>query len=59
MGDYVWLSTNNLRLPAGLTKKLAPKFVGPFCVVAAINDVAFKLQLTKEFSRLHPVFHAS
>lgn len=34
VGDHVWLSTTNLRLPAGLTRKLAPKFVGPFKVVA-------------------------
>ena len=34
VGDYVWLKTDHLQLPEGLTRKFAAKFAGPFCVLA-------------------------
>ncbi|PFH44963.1 hypothetical protein AMATHDRAFT_104721, partial [Amanita thiersii Skay4041] len=30
IGDLVYLSTKNLRLPGGRARKLVPKYVGPF-----------------------------
>ena len=34
VGERVLLATTNLSLPGGLSKKLAPKFIGPFRVLS-------------------------
>ena len=56
-GDLVWLSTVNLRL-ACPSKKLGPKFMGPFPIKRRINSVAYELELPDSF-RIHPVFHVT
>ena len=56
-GDLVWLSTTNLRM-ACPSKKLGPKFLGPFPVRRRINEVAYELELPDSL-RVHPVFHVS
>ena len=43
--DSPRLSTEHLKLAPGLSQKLAAKFVGPFCVVAAVGTVSFCLEL--------------
>ena len=58
VNDLVWLRTDHLQLPEGLTRKFAPKFAGPFRIVAQVSDTSFRLELPGKFSRLHPVFHA-
>jgi hypothetical protein len=58
VGDKVRLSTINITLPSTMSKKLAPKFVGPFSVIKVINPVAYKLKLPKGW-KIHPVFHVS
>jgi hypothetical protein len=59
VGNEVLLSTKYIALKHAGSKKLLPKFIGPYKVVQAINDVAFKLSLPTTLSRLHPVFHVS
>lgn len=59
VNDLVWLKTDHLQLPEGLTRKLATKFCGPFLITAQVSDTSFRLDLPGKFSRLHPVFHAS
>ena len=39
--------------------KLAPRFIGPFCVVARRGTVAYHLDLPEELSYIHDVFHVS
>ena len=39
--------------------KLAPRFIGPFCVTARRGTVAYQLDLPKELSNVHDVFHVS
>lgn len=41
--DMVWVSTANLRMPTRVSRKLAPKFVGPYRVLRSVGDsgVAF------------------
>ena len=51
------LSTKILRLPG--TRKLHPRWVGPFKVLQRIGPVAYKLDLEGRFSSLHPTFHTS
>jgi Chromo (CHRromatin Organisation MOdifier) domain len=46
------------QLPRGYSSKLTAKFMGPFPIVAAIGNIAFKLDLRATIS-IHPVFHVS
>uniref|UniRef100_A0A8C6M1N6 Integrase catalytic domain-containing protein n=1 Tax=Nothobranchius furzeri TaxID=105023 RepID=A0A8C6M1N6_NOTFU len=56
-GDNVWVSTRNMRLPAG-SRKLSPRFLGPYPVKRVINPVAYRIHLPKPL-KVHPVFHVS
>ena len=51
------LSTKNLWLPG--TRKLHPRWVGPFKVLHWIGATTYKLDLQGRFHRLHSVFHTS
>ncbi len=57
-GQKVWLSAKdiNFRLP---TRKLGPKFIGPFIVAKVLSPVTVRLKLTPQFKKIHPVFHVS
>nr|GFD42345.1 putative reverse transcriptase domain-containing protein [Tanacetum cinerariifolium] len=43
----------------GKRGKLNPRYVGPFKVLERIGDVAYKLDLLEELSRVHNTFHVS
>nr|GFA25082.1 putative reverse transcriptase domain-containing protein [Tanacetum cinerariifolium] len=43
----------------GKRGKLNPRYVGPFKVLERIGDVAYKLDLHEELSRVHNTFHVS
>ena len=45
VGQFAWLSTTYLRLPAKLSRKLAAKWAGPFKVVQQVGAVSFRLEL--------------
>ncbi|XP_054623566.1 uncharacterized protein LOC129176966 [Dunckerocampus dactyliophorus] len=53
----VWLSSKDLPL-AGTSRKLAPRFVGPYKIKAIVNKSAVKLELPPAL-KVHPVFHVS
>ena len=57
MGDLVWLSAKNLRLP-NQKRKLSARFVGPFRVRDAVGAQAYRLALPNSY-RIHDVFHVS
>jgi hypothetical protein len=55
VGDQVMLTTDQLAEGKG---KLRDRWVGPFTVVEAFdNGVNVRLDLPKQYSKLHPVFH--
>nr|GEY97016.1 putative reverse transcriptase domain, ribonuclease H-like domain, aspartic peptidase domain protein [Tanacetum cinerariifolium] len=44
---------------ADLKRKLNPRYVRPFKVLEEIGNVAYKLELPEELSRVHNTFHVS
>ncbi|KAI2646334.1 Transposon Tf2-9 polyprotein [Labeo rohita] len=54
-GQRVWLSTQDikLRLPS---RKLSPRYVGPFKILRRINEVTYQLELPANY-RISPSFH--
>jgi hypothetical protein len=43
----------------GVRGKLAPRYVGPYTILAQKGEVAFQLELPAELSAVHDVFHVS
>jgi hypothetical protein len=59
VGDKVLLSTKYLNLKHSKnSRKLLPKWIGPFEVVQVVGSVACKLKINPGW-RVHPVFHVS
>jgi hypothetical protein len=59
LGGKVLLSTKYLNLKHSKTsRKLLPKWIGPFEVVQVVGPVACKLKMNPGW-RVHPVFHVS
>ena len=61
VGDHVFLKVSPRR---GVTRfgrggKLSPRFIGPFDILERIGDVAYRLALPPQISRVHDVFHVS
>lgn len=57
VGDQVLLSTANLRLKTG-TRKLLPRYIGPFTITKRINRAAYQLHLPDSL-KIHNVFYIS
>ena len=43
----------------GKKSKLSPRYVGPFTITKKIGEVAYKLTLPPEMTRIHNMFHIS
>lgn len=57
VGDHVWLSTAHIRMPVSVSRKLAPKFTGPYRIIGQVTPVSFRLDLGSD--SIHNVFHVS
>ena len=57
-GEEVYLSTKDLPLKHGVAK-FTGRYTGPFKIIKAINDLAYKLALPGSFKNIHDVFHIS
>ena len=53
------LSTKNLRQPGPSVRELRPLYLGPFEVDSMVGNVAVKLNLPREWTRIHNVFHVN
>ncbi|GJY00712.1 putative reverse transcriptase domain-containing protein, partial [Tanacetum coccineum] len=60
-GDKVMLKVSPWKgvVRFGKRGKLNPRYVGPFKVLKRVGDVAYKLELPEELSRVHNMFHVS
>jgi transposase InsO family protein len=61
IGDYVYLKVSPLR---GIKRfkvkgKLAPRYIGPYQIIAKHGEVAYQLALPNYLSDVHPTFHIS
>ena len=61
MDDFVYLRVTPLRgVHRFQTKgKLAPRYVGPFRIIARRGEVAYQLELPASLGNVHDVFHVS
>ena len=60
-GDFVYLKVSPLK---GMQRfhvkgKLAPRYIGPFKILACSGEVAYQVELPPELSEVHDVFHVS
>ena len=60
-GDEVLLSTKFFKLASTTSRKLAPRWVGPFKIVEAggQHKLAYRLELPSVVQHMHTVFHVS
>ena len=62
VSEQVYLSTDNLNLPKNRSRKLMPKYIGPYKVTQSYpNKSRYILDLPPELKarRIHPSFHVS
>ena len=59
VGDYVLLSTQNLKLLNQPSKKFKNRYIGPYRIKTKVSPQAYELDLDAELHRVHPVFHIS
>ncbi|GKE42743.1 putative reverse transcriptase domain-containing protein [Tanacetum coccineum] len=61
VGDKVMLKVSPWKgvVHFGKRGKLNPRYVGPFKVLEKVGEVAYKLELPEELSRVHNTFHVS
>ncbi|GJZ40106.1 hypothetical protein Tco_0586669 [Tanacetum coccineum] len=61
VGDKVMLKVLTWKgvVRFGKRGKLNPRYVGPFKVLEKVGEVAYKLELPEELSRVHNRFHVS
>jgi len=62
VGDLIYLSTKDLNLPKGQTKKLTPLFIGPYEVLEAHENTSnYTIKLPPELEKqgIFPKFHIS
>jgi hypothetical protein len=59
--DFVYLKVSPIRgvRRFGVKGKLAPRYIGPYQILARRGEVAYQLSLPENLSAVHDVFHVS
>ena len=55
-GDLVYVNIAHFSLDTRLSRKLAPRWVGPFPIEQVISSVAYCISLPAEYGYIHPVY---
>jgi hypothetical protein len=60
-GDHMYLHVSPMRgmKRFGIKGKLAPRYIGPFPILARLENVAYHLELPQTLASMHNVFHVS
>ena len=60
-GDHVYLRVSSTKgvQRFGLKGKLAPRYIGPFDILAICGPVAYQIRLPSRLAAVHDVFHIS
>jgi hypothetical protein len=58
VGDKVLLATKNISLMGGGSRKLLPRYIGPFFITKSIKGISYTLDLPQGL-HIHPSFHIS
>jgi hypothetical protein len=61
VGDFVYLKVSPIRgvRRFGVKGKLAPRYIGPYQILARRGEVSYQLSLPENLSVVHNVFHVS
>ncbi|CAN6685657.1 unnamed protein product [Malus baccata var. baccata] len=61
VGDWVFLTLSPWKrvVQFGKKGKLSPKYIGPYQIIERVGEVAYRLELPPELSKVHDVFHVS
>ncbi|XP_070669147.1 uncharacterized protein [Malus domestica] len=61
VGDWVFLKLSPWKciVRFGKKGKLSPRYIGPYMITERVGEVAYKLELPPELSKVHDVFHVS
>jgi hypothetical protein len=61
VGDQVLLKVSPTRgvVRFDVSRKLSPRYIGLFSILAQVGSLAYRLQLPKSMAGVHPVFHVS
>ena len=57
--DLNYVNSAHFSLDPGLSRKLAPKWVGSFSIEQVISSVVYHISILEENGHIHPVFHIS
>ncbi|KAM1798759.1 hypothetical protein ACFX12_032795 [Malus domestica] len=61
VGDWVFLKLSPWKgvVRFGKKGKLSPRYIGPYMITERVGEVAYRLELPPELSKVHDVFHVS
>ncbi|CAN6725738.1 unnamed protein product [Malus baccata var. baccata] len=61
VGDCVFLKLSPWKgvVRFGKKGKLSPRYIGPYLITERVGEVAYRLELPSELSKVHNVFHVS